>query len=267
MPRLSNIAVRTLQRQIREGYFASGAMLPGQRALAASLGISRTALREAVSTLEALGLLHSQPGKGVFVTAGQHRDPAELPEGPFNAEPHEVFQFRAVVEPGAAALAAQLATASDIARLEAIQRDMELALEADDLVAASESDLAFHISIADISGNPMLAAVIRSLESPIAWSLRLPFAETDSAWVPATEHRAVLDAVSARDSAAAHAAMRRHIVSAAWRIGIDLQLPNLVPVFSSPLSPPPSISPSPHLSVTPPSSDSPADVFITGAPS
>lgn len=253
MPRLSNIAVRTLQRQIREGYFPSGSALPGQRALAASLGISRTALREAVSTLEALGMLHSQPGKGVFVTAGQRRDPTALPESPIDADPQEIFQFRAVVEPGAAALAAQRANTADLARLESLQHDMEHALQADDLVAASEADLAFHLAIADISGNPMLASVIRSLESPIAWSLRLPFAETESAWMPAAEHRQVLDAVSAHDSACAHAAMRSHILSAASRIGVDLELPSLT-----------SFTPT---CITPASASVPPDILTTGAAS
>lgn len=238
MPKLSSFAARALQRQIQDGQFARGAMLPGQRALAASLGISRSALREAVSTLEALGMLHIQPGKGVFVTDGAARLSADLPASPMFDDPQVVFQFRAIVEPGAAALAAQRAQAGDLQRLADIQHAMETALYRPDLLAASEADLAFHLGIAEIAGNAMLASVIHSLEAPIAHSLRLPFADPDSEWMPAHEHRAVLDALIARDTAAANRAMRLHIASAAARVGLTLELPALE--YSAPATPSPS---------------------------
>ncbi|GAA5165154.1 FadR/GntR family transcriptional regulator [Viridibacterium curvum] len=237
MPKLSSFAARALQRQIQDGQFARGSMLPGQRALAASLGISRSALREAVSTLEALGLLHIQPGKGVFVADGAVRATADLPASPMFDDPQVVFQFRAIVEPGAAALAAQRADAQGLKRLADIQHAMEEALHQQDLLAASEADLAFHLAIAEIAGNAMLASVIHSLEAPIAHSLRLPFADPDSEWMPALEHRVVLDAVVAHDTAAAHRAMRRHIASAAARVGLSLDLPVLESSMPLPLTP------------------------------
>lgn len=230
MQKLSSFAARSLQRQIQDGQLTRGSMLPGQRALAASLGISRSALREAVSTLEALGMLRSQPGKGVFVTHGEARRTVDLPSTPLFDDPQVIFQFRAIAEPGAAALAAQQASAADLQRLADLQEAMEHALHAQDLVATSEVDLAFHMAIAEISGNPMLARVIHSLEAPIAHSLRLPFADPDTEWMPAHEHRAVLDAILARDTAAAHRAMRLHIASAAARIGLSLNLPALEPL-------------------------------------
>lgn len=228
-PPLSNLAAKALQRQVQEGHFAPGSRLPGQRQLALDMGISRAALREAVSTLQALGLLRAQPGKGVYVAAGLPRVSSELPPGPFDTDPVAVFGFRAVVEPGAASLAALAATQADVVRLETIQRDMEDAIAANDLVAASEADLAFHLAVADISGNPLLGQAIRALEAPIAYSLRLPFADTGEIATPANEHRAILHAIVGRDSAAAHAAMRQHIASAARRAGLVFELPPLTP--------------------------------------
>lgn len=229
MPHLPNAAARALQRQVQEGVFSPGTRLPGQRQLASDMGISRAALREAVSTLQALGMLRSQPGKGVYVAAGQPRASADMPAGPLDTDPKGVFDFRAVVEPGAASLAAAVASAADVARLEAIQREMENAIRANDLVAASEADLAFHLAVAAISGNKLLAEVVRSLEEPIAYSLRLPFADPEETWTPAREHRVVIDAIAARDSATAHAAMRSHIASAASRVGLAVELPPLTP--------------------------------------
>jgi len=225
MTRLSHIAAQSLQRQIHDGTYAKGAALPGQRELASQLGISRTALREAIFTLEALGMVRSYPGKGVYVTAGAARSEAELPTGPLAAAPHAVFQFRAIVEPAAAALAAQHADAGQKARLHEIQEAMESALKSLDLVAASEADLAFHLAIADFTHNPMLAQAIRSLEEPIAYSLRLPFADPLGIWAPADEHRAVVAAINAQSPSAAHEAMTHHLIHAAARIGFAFDLP------------------------------------------
>ena len=68
MPSLSNVAAQNIQRLIANGTYASGKTLPSQRDLAETLGISRACLREAISMLEALGLVRSHAGKGVFVT-------------------------------------------------------------------------------------------------------------------------------------------------------------------------------------------------------
>lgn len=225
MPRISSIAAQTLQRQIHEGRFLSGEMLPGQRDLSVSLGISRAALREAISTLEALGLVRSQPGKGVFVTAGLRRQLAEVPAGPLALPPQDVFQFRAIVEPAAAALAARKADAAGRAALDAIQQRMEQALHALDLVTAAEADLDFHLALATYSANPMLTSVIHSLEEPIGYSLRLPFADPNGIWATADEHRELLKALHNKDAAAAHAAMTQHLLRASARVGITFVTP------------------------------------------
>ncbi|PLK49070.1 FadR/GntR family transcriptional regulator [Uliginosibacterium sp. TH139] len=221
MTRLSSFAAQTLQRQIHAGHYATGSALPGQRDLAASLGISRAALREAISTLEALGMVRSQPGKGVFVTAGAGRAANEVPAGPLAMSPQDVFQFRAIVEPAAAALAARNATAAEREALQAIQARMDAALHALDLVGASEADLEFHLAIADFSANPLLSSAIRSLEEPIAYSLRLPFADPGGVWAPADEHQAVLAAICVGDATAAHRAMTYHLRRAATRISLS----------------------------------------------
>ncbi|MEC5384336.1 FadR/GntR family transcriptional regulator [Uliginosibacterium sp. H3] len=224
MTRLSSFAAQTLQRQIHEGQYQPGSSLPGQRELSSALGISRTVLREAVSMLEALGLVHSQPGKGVFVTTGRSSN-GELPMGPLDMPPHAVFQFRSIIEPAAAALMARNAGDAEIAALQATQDRMQTALHEMDLVTAADADLEFHLAIAESSANPMLTAAITALEAPIGYSLRLPFANPAEIWEPADEHRVVLDAITRRDPDAAHAAMRTHLVRAAARISIDFETP------------------------------------------
>lgn len=225
MPSVSNIAAQTLQRRILAGDYAAGAALPGQRELAENLGISRASLREAISMLETLGLLRSHAGKGVFVTAGQRPDPAELPAGPGAMPPAVIYQLRYVIEPANASLAAQRAATADLAPLKACMAEMQAALAASDLLTAADADLRFHLLLAELSGNAALLAVTEQHKAQLGYSLRLPFADRSRIWQPVDEHQAILDAVVAGRAEQACAAMQRHLLAASNRIGITFTKP------------------------------------------
>lgn len=225
MPSIANIAAQALQRRITNGEFAAGAALPSQRELADQLAISRASLREAISTLEALGLVRSQPGKGVFVTAGSQRDAAQPLRGTASMTPQALIEFRAALEPAWAALAAQRIDDDGRARLAAIQAGMEEALKVGDLVMASDWDLQFHMLLAELCGNPGLIEIAHQFREQIGHSLRLPFSRSASIWEPADEHRLIIDAILAGDAPRATAAMHAHLGGASRRIGIDYRPP------------------------------------------
>jgi GntR family transcriptional repressor for pyruvate dehydrogenase complex len=225
MPSVSNLAAKTLQRRILDGQYAAGAALPGQRELAESLGISRASLREAISTLEALGMLRSAPGKGVFVTSGSRMATSELPSGPSAMPPNSIFQMRFVIEPANAALAARQCSPEGIAALRANMAEMQKALDTSDLVSAADCDLRFHLKLAELSGNPALAAMTQHFQAQLAYSLRLPFADRSHIWQPADEHSVILAAVAAGNAAAARKGMQQHLISAAGRVGITFTKP------------------------------------------
>lgn len=225
MPSVASIAAQTLQRRITAGEFPQGSPLPSQRELAESLGISRASLREAVSTLEALGMVRAQAGKGVFVAWGAGPAPGEAPRGHSTMSPQALFEFRLAVEPAWAALAARRMGPEARQQLDAIQAAMEAALQVGDLVMASEWDLQFHLALAEACGNPALQTVASQFREQIAHCLRLPFAKPGSIWEPADEHRQILAAIATGDGPAAGAAMRTHLLTAARRVGIDLAPP------------------------------------------
>lgn len=224
MPSLSNVAAQNLQRLIANGTYAPGKALPGQRELAETLGISRTSLREAISMLEALGLVRSHAGKGVFVTAGTGRDVGDLPSSPDSMRPEAIFQFRFVLEPAAASMVAALPGQNADALID-IQSRLEAALHRFDLVEAAECDMAFHHAIARLSGNEAFASVLKQYEPQVAYSLQLPFANPKNIWEPADEHAAIIDAIAARDPLAARQAMQTHVLRAAARVGIRFYQP------------------------------------------
>lgn len=225
MPSVSNIAAQTLQRRILDGQYPAGAALPGQRDLAESLGLSRASLREAISMLEALGLLRSFPGKGVFVTAGTKPSAADLPAGPNAVPPDAIFQMRFVIEPANASLAARQRNDEGLTALRECMNEMQRALSAGDLVTAADCDLRFHLALAELSGNPALAAITQQFQAQLAYSLRLPFADRSHIWQPADEHNVILAAVAAGNGPAARKAMQKHLLSAAGRVGIKFPQP------------------------------------------
>ncbi|OWY34199.1 FadR/GntR family transcriptional regulator [Herbaspirillum aquaticum] len=229
---MPNIAAQTLQRQILSGTYAPGAMLPSQRELAESMGISRASLREALSMLEALGFIRSVPGKGTLVSQRQEgrEAPPQPPAGEEGAaaaalDLAAVFQLRYALESAAAALAARHISAHATPRLWGIQARFEEALKNLDLVSASHADLEFHQLLAELSGNPAFSQVVRQFERPISHSLRVPFADRERIWAPAVEHRAVAAAISAGDIEGARQAMQQHIVNAAQRVGLSFSPP------------------------------------------
>ncbi len=229
---MPNIAAQTLQRQILSGTYAAGEMLPSQRELAESMGISRASLREALSMLEALGFIRSVPGKGTLVTERQDGRiaPPLPPVGEEDSSAPEldlaaVFQLRHVLESAAAALAARHIPAHATPRLWGIQARFEDALKNLDLVSASHADLEFHQLVAELSGNPAFVQVVRQFERPISHSLRVPFADRERIWAPAVEHRVIAAAISAGDIEGARRAMQEHIANAAERVGLGFSPP------------------------------------------
>ena len=225
MPSVSNIAAQTLQRQILSSHYRAGTALPPQRELSESLGISRASLREAISMLEALGLLRSHPGKGVFVTAGTRPSPKDLPAGPSAMPPAAIYQLRYVVEPANASLAAHGASGAELSPLTASLSAMQAALSSCDLVTAAEEDLRFHLSVAELSGNAGLLAIAEQFKAQLAFSLRLPFADRQHIWQTFDEHQLILDAIVAADAAAARRAMQQHLLAAANRVGLSFVQP------------------------------------------
>ncbi len=189
---------RALRERILEGVLEPGSRLH-QEALADELGVSRTPLREALGRLAADGLVEVLPNRGARV--------ADVREEDLRAS----YEARLVIEPGAAALAARRADAGRLDALRAAVR--ELAGTGGDVRAAFHANRAFHIGLVAASGNPHLMRLAEAL-----WVNRLGMrvyeAQRDmSEFIAqdAASHAEILDAIVARDPAAAERRTRAHI--------------------------------------------------------
>lgn len=225
---VSNAIAQALQNAITSGRYTPGQTLPGQRELAEQLGVSRTPLREAISTLEALGYVRAIPGKGTVVTFGT-RDalPARDLAKTDAANLFHVAQFRLCIEPATAALAALTMTPERREKIENLQNRLETCVRLRDLVAAATADADFHQYLAEISGNPFLTDAMQNLEAGLSRAVRLPFADADRLAFTVKEHRAVVDAILAGDAALARHAMTHHLITASDYLNLDTE--ELVP--------------------------------------
>lgn len=183
--------------------------LPPERLLCEEFGVSRTSLREALSALTQLGVLETH-GKAKYGHAaaavaqiisrnqGTERD---VVSGP--------LEVRLILEPAVAAIAALRASDDMVARIETCLLQMEGAQAA--AKPGIDEDTAFHVAIAQATGNRTLEQLVTALTSTLRQSRLLSFEPTDALRTAIRDHRVIVDAIAAHDPERARAAMERHL--------------------------------------------------------
>jgi DNA-binding FadR family transcriptional regulator len=196
-----------LQTLIETGQFKQNDRLPSEIELARSFGVSRPVVREALMSLQTLGLTTSQSGKGTFVISDRVRTP--LLVGRYS--PAHIKEVRRALEIPSAELAAQRRTDKDVGQLAALLARFE---DADNPARRNQLDADFHIAVAIASGNPLLVKLIEDMRTVLEeHSLALAKAphRRKAAHV---EHSIIYDAIVRRDAGAAAAAMAAHLDAA-----------------------------------------------------
>ena len=182
----------------------TGGLSPGDRltetGIARRFGISRTPVREAIRRLEAEGLVTHIPRVGAAIRLLDH------------AEVTELYEMRTVLEGTTARLAARGASEVELSELLAINADMNAALAKGAPLHALNRQ--FHAALLDAAKNRFLRKSVRAIEKTLLILGPSTLDEADRATEAVAEHAAVLDALAARDAAAAEAAMRTHMEAA-----------------------------------------------------
>jgi len=210
-----------LAQLIARGEFPAGTRLPAERELAASFGVSRASVREAIISLEMSGLVEVRVGTGIFVTQAQA---AASPRGDAGPGPFELLAARKLLEGEIAALAARNARPHHV---EALQRSVaRLERHLDDFATREAEDRGFHLLLAKATGNGSLELVVEGLWNQRAelWGrLQRHFHTNDLAERTIRDHAAIADAVKAKNPAGARAAMHRHLsrVTREFQRGVD----------------------------------------------
>ncbi|HTC10630.1 MAG TPA: FadR/GntR family transcriptional regulator [Acetobacteraceae bacterium] len=227
--------LRPLKRNLREqlvemlggdivrGRLQPGDLLPGEDVLLARYSVSRTVLREALNVLSGKGLLDARPKRGTvvrprsewsqldsMVLAWRGDDTAVSRSKSLGRSLDHLMEVRRIIEPAASALAAERGTAKDLARLAAAYEAMERA--GGDVQAFMDADLAFHVACLEAAHNEFLLPIAHAIRTELMTSMRVTNRDADeNRRVSLPLHRAIRDAIVARDPDAARLAMQRHL--------------------------------------------------------
>ena len=220
--------VRTYQdivHQIREAFHSGrlkpGDRLPSERALCETFAVSRSTLREALRSLEALGMIEIRLGSagGIFACEASVDRVSEAIEALFwftDASPTELYEFRESFEADTAATAARRATDEDLALMRGAMEDM--AVHASDATAPwsaiAAADVRFHEVVADATHNRVRIAVMNAIHAAFSRTAQSSLEGRDTAELRGEHIRqlqTIFAAIESRDTEAARAAMRQHI--------------------------------------------------------
>ncbi len=209
---LSQKVARQITEAIAKGELKVGDRLPTERDLALQLGVSRTAIRDAVKSLAGQGLLEVTHGSGIYVASHAHytdrlAELLNIRQGSLA----ELFEIRKLIEVEAAGWAALRGSPEQLTHLERIAANANTSL--DDPAALAQFDLDFHIGVAEAAQNGILLRIMLNLLDLLAEgrqeSLRIPGRPARSAG----EHSAIVAAILQRDANAARHQMWQHLDS------------------------------------------------------
>jgi GntR family transcriptional repressor for pyruvate dehydrogenase complex len=222
-PRLSDRVARRLAEAIETGQHRPGERFPPERELTERFGVSRMVIREAMSRLKAEGLVESRQGLGAFVASEPGSTVLRIrAESDDQSDLRDLFELRLTIETKTAALAAERASPSDLASIEAALEEMRA-----DVAAGRDgigADTQFHLAIAAASKNAYFPRFISFLGARLRGSIYAARKNTatrfpDRVRGVLAEHEAVFAAIVARDSAAAERAMQDHLTAILARMG------------------------------------------------
>lgn len=214
--RLHGALARRLGVDILGGVYQPGDVLNNEVSFSEELKVSRSALREAIRTLAAKGLVESRPKTGTRVSAKSRwnlLDPTVL-AWYFMAEPsdefiHGIFELRLIVEPAAAALAAERRDSADLTRMRQSLMEMEkFGLHTEE---GRLADRAFHDAVLEATRNAPLITLSSTIGAAVRWTTIYKTRKHKLPRDPMPEHWRVFDAIAAGGPDGARVAMQELI--------------------------------------------------------
>jgi DNA-binding FadR family transcriptional regulator len=218
---LATDLVTDLSQRILLGKIPPGHKLPSESEIVREHGVSRTVVREAISKLQASGLVETRHGVGTFVLERSDQTGLRL-KVETAASVRDIIELRIGLETQAVALAALRRTDEQLAAMRKALDDYQDLLAKED--SCVEADKRFHMLIAEATGNPYFTEIMQHLGSAIIPRSRIAFSERAGAnlahhgYLANLEHEALLSAIRRKDPDAARAAMWTHLSNSRERL-------------------------------------------------
>jgi len=219
---LAHDIVTALTQRILLGQMLPGERLPSESAIVGEYGVSRTVVREALSKLQAAGLVETRHGVGTFVLARDERQGLHLTHDTA-VSVRGILELRMGLETQAAALAALRRSDAQLQQMRQALDDYQDSLGNQDS-SSVEPDVCFHQLIAQATGNTYFTDVIQHLGNSVIPRARINAQERGDAdlmklgQLANLEHEAILNAIRRQDPDAARAAMLLHLSNSLARM-------------------------------------------------
>ncbi len=212
--RLADHIIEKLAAMIASGDLKPGDKLPSEPELMKQFGVGRSSVREAIGALSLIGLITVRPGQGTHVarpSEASQAKPIGLMLGVGREKIRELVEARIFLEEATAALAAERATADEIAEIVHHHELLKPPLESHH--HAIEADIGFHLAIAKASHNSVLIRFLSELRQPMQHWMEQK-AKYDWGYASVHEqHQRIVDAIQAQNAEHAKTAMKNHLES------------------------------------------------------
>jgi GntR family transcriptional regulator, transcriptional repressor for pyruvate dehydrogenase complex len=202
-----------IQDLIRKGDLRVGDKLPPERKLAETFDVSRNSVREAIRVLTENNIVQSRQGDGTYVCAaddGSLMNSFARALGNKRRRVREIFEFRRILEPQIAFLAASNITRNEIDRLKVLTFDQERRIVSGE--EDSDLDAAFHLSLARATRNSVIVQVLRSLNDVLSETRSDGLQSEERRTASLRTHILIVDALEKRDPEATKQAMKAHLL-------------------------------------------------------
>ena len=216
--KIYEIVAEHLTEMIKSGEVKPGDRLASVQQLAEDFNVGRSAIREALSALNAVGLVEIKQGEGTFVKKINHDLTSNvIPSVAFMKQEdiRQLFEIRKIVETGAASLAAVNREENDLLEMERILAEMHRAQG--DGEVGEQADVDFHMAVVRSTQNDMLFKLLETVSDTMQVSMRearklFLFSESDKMRLLYEEHLEIFHAIQSKDSQKAYESMMSHIV-------------------------------------------------------
>lgn len=211
---LVEMVFNTLKENVLSGKLSEGEMLPSQEVLAEQFGVSRTVIRESIKQLSSLGLVKSHQGRGTFVQSANAKTVLAPMLDAFylnESSTRELMETRLYLEKAMARLAAKRVEPEGITSLQRIFETMRQRATSGDTEGYAIADFSFHLKLAEISKNSILAGILENLREIIHEFMK-SYGRIEGAIERAMNcHERILDALAEKDPEMAEREMQLHI--------------------------------------------------------
>jgi GntR family transcriptional regulator, transcriptional repressor for pyruvate dehydrogenase complex len=209
--RIHEQVIKQLQNLMQGGKLQPGDRLPPERELAQRFGVSRVAIRQALSVLQAMGLVQSRVGDGTFAHNSAELTVTVLaavipgPQGTVG----EQVELRRIIEPQVAELAALRAGKADIVEMKRCLEAQRAKFQAG--LSFVDEDAALHLAIARATKNHLLVRMIEGIHGLLRDSRNKSLQTANARELSLRGHQGLIAAIQAKKAAAAGQAMRQHL--------------------------------------------------------